>query len=201
MTAALLRRARGGKRKTKARTPKSDYDGYETLSKQLDELECPSGFRLIMDNKTDLQNLKLRVKLDTGYWKDGDYTFTIQIPDNYPTDTPIVKCQEKLEHPLINGDGQISLRFLKDKWMKDYGLQTIVNSISDIFKAPHRFIFDKKLVIAYIRWDNDQTLSVPSDVYDVIERYLVERTNAIVNVNDNAIYSAFRNIVDNFQLT
>ena len=203
MTAALLRRGRGGKRKVKGkgRPVKSDYPGFEILSKQLDELDLLSGIRLIMDSKADLQNLKLRVKIDSGYWKDGDYTFKIEIPDNYPDDMPIVKCIDKATHPLINNDGSIALRFLTDKWVKDHGVQTIVNTISNMFRSPQQFIYDRYLIIAYIRCDNDdQRISISEDVYDIMERCLVWNTCMVSNESDKAMYSIIKSNVTNFQL-
>ena len=58
---------------------------------------------------SDLTDMVLTVKPDTGLWAHATFTFSIKIPDMYPHDPPKVKCLTKVYHPNIDLEGAVCL--------------------------------------------------------------------------------------------
>jgi ubiquitin-conjugating enzyme E2 M len=61
----------------------------------MSELELPQNCTLRLPNKEDLMNFEVSIVPDDGFWKDGTFVFSFNIPENYPHKPPKVLCTNK----------------------------------------------------------------------------------------------------------
>ncbi|KCZ81610.1 hypothetical protein H312_00934 [Anncaliia algerae PRA339] len=64
------------------------------------------------------------------------YTFAINIPRDYPFDSPKVHCLDKIFHPNIDEDGNVCLEFLRHNWTSAMGISWIIYGIYLFFADP-----------------------------------------------------------------
>jgi ubiquitin-conjugating enzyme E2 M len=71
--------------------------GALRIQTDMSELELPQNCSLNLPNKEDLMNFTVSIVPDDGFWKDGTFVFSFNIPENYPHKPPKVLCQTKVE--------------------------------------------------------------------------------------------------------
>ncbi|KAI9165394.1 hypothetical protein LWI28_013274 [Acer negundo] len=78
---------------------KKQTAGELRLNKDIAELNLPQTCTIEFPNgKDDLMNFEVSVKPDEGYYKDGKFLFTFQVPPMYPHEPPKVKCKTTVDH-------------------------------------------------------------------------------------------------------
>ncbi|KAI5191689.1 ubiquitin-conjugating enzyme E2 M [Nematocida minor] len=73
------------------------------------------------------------LKLTDGYYKGHAYTFSINIPNNYPFSPPKAVCKMKVLHPSIDALGRVCLNITREDWSVQHGLQIVLFGLSSIF--------------------------------------------------------------------
>jgi ubiquitin-conjugating enzyme E2 M len=81
--------------------------------------------------------IKLTIKPDIGYYKDGIFNFECKIPNEFPNISPEFKCIEKIYHPNIDIDGHVCLNILRSDWKPTLTLQLIFAGILHLFLQPN----------------------------------------------------------------
>ncbi|KAH7727023.1 Ubiquitin-conjugating enzyme family protein [Aphelenchoides avenae] len=115
----------------KGKDPNREYIGTRVairdklLAQELPELErrlreMPS-CKLHFPTPTQLQNMELTVKPQSGLYKGGTFKFTITVPPEYNNSPPAVKCETRVWHPNITEEGKICLSILRENALDGYG--------------------------------------------------------------------------------
>eukprot|EP01084_Bolivina_argentea_P229237 386959_1 len=92
---------------------------------------------LIVPNKLNIQNFRIAITPDSGYWKGATYTFEFNVPDNYPYGLPKIKCVEKIYHPNIDLVGNICDHPLRAEWRSNCGIQYLVYYVLFLLLEPN----------------------------------------------------------------
>eukprot|EP00455_Lapot_gusevi_P022047 TRINITY_DN2298_c0_g1_i2.p1 TRINITY_DN2298_c0_g1~~TRINITY_DN2298_c0_g1_i2.p1 ORF type:complete len:184 (-),score=78.09 TRINITY_DN2298_c0_g1_i2:154-705(-) len=111
--------------------------GSIRIQTDMEELELPANCKLNIPNREDLMNFKVDITPDDGYWKDGTFTFAINVPDNYPHRPPKVLCETKVYHPNINLQGNVCLNILRDDWRPILNIQNVIHGLIFLFLDPN----------------------------------------------------------------
>ncbi|KAI5181802.1 ubiquitin-conjugating enzyme E2 M [Nematocida sp. AWRm80] len=77
--------------------------------------------------------IKYTLLLTDGIYKDHKYTFTINIPKEYPFTPPKPICTTKVLHPSIDSLGRVCLNITREDWSVQQSIQTIIFGLSSIF--------------------------------------------------------------------
>eukprot|EP01084_Bolivina_argentea_P272513 464014_1 len=101
------------------------------------ELELPENCSVDLPDKDNLQEFSVKIKMDSGYWKNATYTFNFVIPENYPHEAPKVTCKEKVYHPNINLKGSICLNVLSKDWTAVLSIQQVIHGLIFLFLEPN----------------------------------------------------------------
>ncbi len=57
-------------------------------------------------NENDLTEVRVFLKPNGGFYKDGKFQFAVKLPEDYPARAPSVTCKTKMFHPNINYEGE-----------------------------------------------------------------------------------------------
>ncbi|KDP38468.1 hypothetical protein JCGZ_04393 [Jatropha curcas] len=118
---------------------KKQSAGELRLHKDISELNLPKSCTISFTNgKDDLMNFVVTVKPDEGYYKNGNFQFSFQVPDVYPHEAPKVKCQTKVYHPNIDLEGNVCLNILREDWKPVLNINTIIYGLFHLFTQPNR---------------------------------------------------------------
>lgn len=104
--------------------------------KDLQDYEDIPGVTISYD-RDDPMRIKLVVKPDEGYYKDGIFNFECVIPKEYPNAAPEFRCLEKIYHPNIDVNGSVCLNILRNDWKPTLTLQLIFAGILHLFLHPN----------------------------------------------------------------
>lgn len=104
--------------------------------KDLQEYEDIPGITVSYD-RNDPMNIKLVVKPDEGYYKNGVFNFECKIPKEYPNSAPEFRCLEKIYHPNIDVNGSVCLNILRNDWKPTLTIQLIFAGILHLFLHPN----------------------------------------------------------------
>jgi ubiquitin-conjugating enzyme E2 M len=100
------------------------------IQKDLSDItDLPGSMSISFEDPNDLFNFKLEIKPDDGFYRLGTFTFSIQIPAEYPHAPPKVKCIPKIYHPNIDLDGNVCLNILREDWKPVLNLNAVLVSI------------------------------------------------------------------------
>ncbi|KAK1588220.1 hypothetical protein Q3G72_021069 [Acer saccharum] len=117
---------------------KKQTAGELRLNKDIAELNLPQTCTIEFPNgKDDLMNFEVSVKPDEGYYKDGKFLFTFQVPPMYPHEPPKVKCKTTVLHPNIDLEGSVCLNVLREDWKPVLNINTIIYGLTHLFTEPN----------------------------------------------------------------
>lgn len=87
----------------------------------------------------DILNFTLTIEPDEGMYRDGRFTFTFSINQNFPHDPPKVLCQQKIYHPNIDLEGKVCLNILREDWKPVLNLNAVIVGlqVSYLLRLPH----------------------------------------------------------------
>lgn len=85
----------------------------------------------------NLMNITLELCPEEGYYARGKFTFTLNVPQDYPHKPPKVKCQTKIYHPNIDLDGNVCLNILRQDWKPILTLSSVLFGLQLLFLEPN----------------------------------------------------------------
>lgn len=74
---------------------------------------------------------------DEGLYKSGTFSFSFNLPQNYPHEPPKVKCQQKIYHPNIDLEGNVCLNILREDWKPVLNLNAVIVGLQFLFLEPN----------------------------------------------------------------
>lgn len=101
-------------------------------------LQLPRTMTVEFPNPDDLMYFRLYLVPDEGIYKGGHFSFTFDIPAEYPIEPPKVRCQQKIYHPNIDLEGAVCLNILREDWKPVLSLNAIVIGIQFLFLEPNQ---------------------------------------------------------------
>ncbi|XP_060174285.1 NEDD8-conjugating enzyme Ubc12-like [Lycium barbarum] len=108
------------------------------VQRDISELTLPPICTIEFPNgKDDLMNFEVIIKPDEGYYHEGKFPFTFQIPYLYPHDAPKVKCKVKVYHPNIDTEGNVCLNILREDWKPVLNINAVVYGLVHLFTEPN----------------------------------------------------------------
>ena len=94
-------------------------------------IEFPKG-----STRLDLFDVTLTPQI--GYWANGNFKFSFDIPENYPIDSPNVSClTAPIYHPNINVSGKICLNLLRPDWKPINTFENVIYGLILLFEHPN----------------------------------------------------------------
>lgn len=103
----------------------------------LNSLELPPNMSVEFPNPNDLMKFTLHYKPETGFYKNGNFSFAFEVGENYPIDPPKVRLLQKIYHPNIDLDGALCLNILREDWKPVLSLNHIAIGIQFLFLEPN----------------------------------------------------------------
>ncbi|KAM3309453.1 NEDD8-conjugating enzyme Ubc12-like [Capsicum chacoense] len=108
------------------------------VHRDINELTLPPICTINFPNgKDDLMNFEVSIKPDEGYYNEGTFPFTFQIPILYPHDAPKVKCKVKVYHPNIDLEGNVCLNILREDWKPVLNINAVIYGLIHLFTEPN----------------------------------------------------------------
>ncbi|ORY06571.1 putative ubiquitin-conjugating enzyme E2 [Basidiobolus meristosporus CBS 931.73] len=107
------------------------------VQKDLSELELPKTMEVTFPSPEDLLNFNLSIRPDEGFYKGGEFKFTIKINNNYPHEPPKIHCIQKIYHPNIDLDGNICLNILREDWKPVLNINSVMIGLQYLFLEPN----------------------------------------------------------------
>lgn len=123
--------------KKKGGTPqKTASVAYIRAKRDLQEYEEIPGIKLHYDESNPM-HIKLIVRPNEGYYKNGIFHFECQVPEDYPNRAPEFKCLERIYHPNIDLEGHVCLNILRNDWKPILTLGLVFAGILHLFLHPN----------------------------------------------------------------
>ena len=163
---------RRNRKKKELSGPKKKPPGIIRIAVDMAELELPDYAKLHIPNPDDLQHFDVLMTPNEGYWTDVTYTFKVSIPDSYPYRPPKIRLKEKIFHPSIDENGNISINILQRDWRPIISFQEVIHALYFLFTEIWKPYYDPGLVcFGYIR--NQKCISTNKNIPDGIIKIIV----------------------------
>ncbi|CAO3634742.1 unnamed protein product [Cunninghamella blakesleeana] len=110
---------------------------YHFYHLNLSELEIPKTIKMDFPEPGNILNFNVIITPDEGFYKNGSFSFTFTINNNYPHEPPKVHCIPKIYHPNIDLDGNICLNILREDWKPVLSLHSVLVGLQYLFLEPN----------------------------------------------------------------
>ena len=106
------------------------------VRQDLSDIDIPPFVTL---SQPEAKRIELTIDLATmdSIWKGGRYTFTLEIPNDYPFKPPKAHLVTPIYHPNIDLDGNVCLNILRDDWSAVGDINLVVNGLIFLFLEPN----------------------------------------------------------------
>ena len=71
-----------------------------------------------------------------GMYVNGEFVFSVSVPDDYPFSPPKVHCDTTVYHPFIDLDGHVCLNILRTDWKPVLDIQSVLFGLVLLFDDP-----------------------------------------------------------------
>ncbi|KAL0076439.1 ubiquitin-conjugating enzyme/RWD-like protein [Phycomyces blakesleeanus] len=107
------------------------------VQKDLSELAIPKTIKMEFPDPEDILNFNVIITPDEGFYKDGNFSFTFAINNNYPHEPPKVHCTQKIYHPNLDLQGNVCLNILREDWKPVLSLHSVLVGLQYLFLEPN----------------------------------------------------------------
>ncbi|KAI9022267.1 putative ubiquitin-conjugating enzyme E2 [Phycomyces nitens] len=107
------------------------------VQKDLTELVIPKTIKMEFPDPEDILNFNVTITPDEGFYKDGNFSFTFAINNNYPHEPPKVHCTQKIYHPNLDLEGNVCLNILREDWKPVLSLHSVLVGLQYLFLEPN----------------------------------------------------------------
>eukprot|EP00271_Cylindrocystis_brebissonii_P011632 TRINITY_DN29515_c0_g1_i1.p1 TRINITY_DN29515_c0_g1~~TRINITY_DN29515_c0_g1_i1.p1 ORF type:complete len:183 (+),score=30.04 TRINITY_DN29515_c0_g1_i1:381-929(+) len=117
---------------------KKKSPGELRVQKDISELNLQKTTGIVFPNgKDDLLHFEITIKPDEGFYTNGLFVFSFDIPQVYPHEAPKVKCKTKVYHPNIDLEGNVCLNILREDWKPVLSVNSIIYGLQYLFLDPN----------------------------------------------------------------
>jgi len=134
---SVARKRRKKKQVLEDQQKKKKNPGLMRVQVDLGELELPHNAKITMPDPNNIENFKITIDPDQGFWNGASYVFDFKIPADYPIKPPKVTCDTKIYHPNIDLQGNVCLNLLKADWRPILSVQQVVHGLIFLFLEPN----------------------------------------------------------------
>lgn len=108
------------------------------VQRDISELTLPPICTIEFPNgKDDIMNFEVTLKPVDGYYYDGAFPFSIEVPLTYPHDAPKIKSKIEVYHPNIDYEGNVCLNILREDWKPILNINTVIYGLIHLFTEPN----------------------------------------------------------------
>ncbi len=101
----------------------------KTLDAELKIVEETYGGTVTVDvSEQNMFHMVCNISPSNGIYRDGKFAFDVTFPANYPFEPPKIKCQTKIFHPNITGEG-VCLNILRQEFNPTIHLLDFVSGL------------------------------------------------------------------------
>lgn len=111
--------------------------GHIRVQRDVNELDIPPSIQVNFPKPDDLMHFDLVLSPEEGYYKQGSFSFSIVVPEDYPHKPPKVKCNTRVYHPNIDLDGNVCLNILRQDWKPVLTLSSVLYGLQLLFLEPN----------------------------------------------------------------
>lgn len=109
---------------------------HKRLMQDLANIEDCKTYKLVVPDPDDIMHFKVTVTPVDGTYVDGEFVFSVSVPDDYPFSPPKVHCDTTVYHPFIDLDGHVCLNILRTDWKPVLDIQSVLFGLVLLFDNP-----------------------------------------------------------------
>ena len=115
--------------------------GERRLQRDLTEERYNAGLsksKIIFNSTGRISKFLVQIFINEGVYKDGDFNFEFNLPDNYPFSPPMVRSLSLIYHPKFHPkNGTFALPLIGTDWSPVCTINTIIFAIELLFIEPN----------------------------------------------------------------
>ena len=105
---------------------------------EIDKITVPGVLVEYPDGPEKTDSLCVILSVKSGFWKNGTFKFSIDVPQTYPMDPPKVTCiKTPIYHPNIDICGNVCLNILRVGWNPTSTIENIIYGLILLFESPN----------------------------------------------------------------
>lgn len=109
---------------------------HKRLMQDLANIEDCKTYKLVVPNPDDIMHFTVTVTPVDGLYVNGEFVFSVSVPDDYPFSPPKVHCDTTVYHPFIDLDGHVCLNILRTDWKPVLDIQSVLFGLVLLFDDP-----------------------------------------------------------------
>lgn len=114
----------------------SSLPAHKRLMQDLANIEDCKTYKLVVPDPDDIMHFTVTVTPVDGIYVDGEFVFSVSVPDDYPFSPPKVHCDTTVYHPFIDLDGHVCLNILRTDWKPVLDIQSVLFGLVLLFDDP-----------------------------------------------------------------
>ena len=99
----------------------------------MNEMDIPKSCETRFPNPDKLNEFKVIVCPEEGYYRRGKIVFDVAVPEDFPNEPPKVKCEQKIYHPNIDLQGNVCLNILRQDWSPVVTISQVIAGLEFLF--------------------------------------------------------------------
>lgn len=109
---------------------------HKRLMQDLANIEDCKTYKLVVPDPDDIMHFTVTVTPVDGTYVNGEFVFSVSVPDDYPFSPPKVHCDTTVYHPFIDLDGHVCLNILRTDWKPVLDIQSVLFGLVLLFDDP-----------------------------------------------------------------